>query len=221
MLSIKQNFHRKTNGSLCNGRLARPKCGGLDHDFFLLLSYTTLTTLVRAAVKFRMLGLDDGVAVLAQLLAYGHAFCVIYALVHGLAREEHQEADNQLRYAGVSIVRTSESVTHTTLTQSDTAGKHHTLPSGTSCCESIPGLVPEKDFSKEKSLIRYSGVQHFHSNVDSLGHRSGHRSFRRLQSGTHVDTSKEYCLQRSGECRPCFHGNKGNADGSRRKDGWS
>jgi hypothetical protein len=130
---------------------------------FLLLSYTTLNTLVRAAVKFRMLGFDDGVAVLAQLLAYGHAFCVIYALVHGLARKEHQEADNQLRYAGVSIVRTSESVIHTTLTQSDTAGKHHTLPSGTSCCESIPGLVPEKDFPKEKSLIRYSGVQHFHS----------------------------------------------------------
>lgn len=51
---------------------------------FLLLSYTTLTTLVRAAVKFRMLGFDDGVAVLAQLLAYGHAFCVIYALVLGL-----------------------------------------------------------------------------------------------------------------------------------------
>lgn len=54
---------------------------------FLLLSYTTLTTLVRVFVKFSMLGLDDGVAGLAQLLAYGNVFSVIYALRLGLARK--------------------------------------------------------------------------------------------------------------------------------------
>lgn len=162
MLSIKQNFHRKTNGSLCNGRLARPKCGGLDHDFFTLVLHHS----------------DHSGACGRQVQDAGFrrwrsspctATCVWTCFLRdiracpGLARKEHQEADNQLRYAGVSIVRTSESVIHTTLTQSDTAGKHHTLSSGTSCCESIPGLVPEKDFPKEKSLIRYSGVQHFHS----------------------------------------------------------
>lgn len=53
---------------------------------FLLLSYTTLTTMVRGFVKFSMLGLDDGVAVLAQLLAYGNALSVIIALRDGLAK---------------------------------------------------------------------------------------------------------------------------------------
>jgi hypothetical protein len=71
------------------------------------LFYTTLTTLVRAVIKFRMIGLDDVVAGLAQLLAYGNAFNVIYALVHGLAREKPLEADNndqddQHHYAKVS-----------------------------------------------------------------------------------------------------------------------
>ena len=53
---------------------------------FLLLSYTTLTTMVRGFVKFSMLGLDDAVAVLAQLLAYGNALSVIVALRDGLAK---------------------------------------------------------------------------------------------------------------------------------------
>ena len=61
---------------------------------FLLLSYTTLTTMVRGFVKFSMLGLDDGVAALAQLLAYGNALSVIIALRHGLAKvSHHHEAD--------------------------------------------------------------------------------------------------------------------------------
>ena len=44
---------------------------------FLLLSYTTLTILVRGFVKVSMLGLDDGIAGLAQLLTYGNVFSVI------------------------------------------------------------------------------------------------------------------------------------------------
>jgi hypothetical protein len=73
----------------------------------LSLFYTVLTTLMRAAIKFRMLGVDDCVAVFAQLLACGNAFSVIYALVHGLARGEPQDAeqrnsDGRLHYAGVS-----------------------------------------------------------------------------------------------------------------------
>lgn len=53
---------------------------------FLWLSYTTLTTTVRGFVKFSMFGLDDGVAVLAQLLAYGNALSVILALRDGFAK---------------------------------------------------------------------------------------------------------------------------------------
>jgi hypothetical protein len=53
---------------------------------FLLLSYTTLTTMVRGFVKFSMLGLDDGIAALAQLLAYGNVLSVIIALRSGLAK---------------------------------------------------------------------------------------------------------------------------------------
>jgi hypothetical protein len=71
---------------------------------FLLLSYTTLTILVRGFVKSSMLGLDDGVAGLAQILNYGNVFSVIYALLHGLARsslgDENDETSND--YAGVS-----------------------------------------------------------------------------------------------------------------------
>ena len=62
---------------------------------FLLLSYTTLTTLVRGFVKLSMLGLDDGTACVAQLLTYGNVFSIIYALRHGLARSSgNNETDS-------------------------------------------------------------------------------------------------------------------------------
>ena len=71
---------------------------------FLLLSYTTLTILVRGFVKFSMLGLDDGVAGLAQMLNYGNVFSIIYALLRGLGRsslgEENDGTSNN--YVGVS-----------------------------------------------------------------------------------------------------------------------
>jgi hypothetical protein len=43
-------------------------------------------------VKFSMLGLDDGVAGLAQLFAYGNVFSVIYALLHGLVKTRPSDA---------------------------------------------------------------------------------------------------------------------------------
>jgi hypothetical protein len=61
----------------------------------LLLSYTTLTTLVRGVVKLKMMGLDDGVASLAQLLTYGNVASVVYALHHGLARREAYPSNGQ------------------------------------------------------------------------------------------------------------------------------
>lgn len=72
---------------------------------FLLLSYTTLTILVRGFVKVSMLGLDDGIAGLAQLLTYGNVFSVIYALLHGLARSSLDDRNDEIsdNYAGVSI----------------------------------------------------------------------------------------------------------------------
>jgi hypothetical protein len=51
-----------------------------------------LTTLERGFVKFNMQGLDDGVAGLAQLFAYGNVFSVIYALLHGLAKTRPSDA---------------------------------------------------------------------------------------------------------------------------------
>lgn len=49
----------------------------------LALTYTTLTLLLRLWVKLRMLGLDDALAVIAQLLAYGSIGMVLYALGKG------------------------------------------------------------------------------------------------------------------------------------------
>jgi hypothetical protein len=63
----------------------------------LLLFYTTLTTLIRVAIKRKMICTDDYVALLAQLLAYGNAFNVIYALVHGLARTELDDQIHSVR----------------------------------------------------------------------------------------------------------------------------
>jgi hypothetical protein len=61
----------------------------------LLLSYTTLTTLVRGVVKLKMMGLDDGVAGLAQLLTYGNVASVVYALHNGLSMREAYSSDGQ------------------------------------------------------------------------------------------------------------------------------
>ena len=71
---------------------------------FLLLSYTTLTSLVRGYLKFRMPGLDDGVAAIAQLFTYGNVFSVIYGLRHGLAKNRSSAAqrDEAIAYAAVS-----------------------------------------------------------------------------------------------------------------------
>jgi len=71
---------------------------------FLLPSYTTLTTLVRGFVKFSMPGLHDGIAGLAQLLAYGNIFSVVFALRHGLARSSpmHAETEGDSDYSKVS-----------------------------------------------------------------------------------------------------------------------
>jgi hypothetical protein len=173
----------------------------------LSLLYTILTTLVRAAIKFRMAGLDDMVAAVAQLLACSNAFSVIYALVHGLAQGEAQDGDNRgrddrLHYAGVSEAQTPGFTSSAMLTFPDTASKHHTLPSDISCRESLYDLIPKKNFPKIKSLTRYASMQHLRSNIDSLGYRSRHYSFCQLRSGTHVVVSRGCCLQRSRECHP-------------------
>jgi len=71
---------------------------------FLLLSYTASTTLVRGWVKLKMMGLDDGAAGLAQLIAFGHVICMIYALLHGFAQTQPQATENvvELKYSKVS-----------------------------------------------------------------------------------------------------------------------
>jgi hypothetical protein len=52
-----------------------------------------MTTLVRGLVKLKMMGLDDGVASLAQLLTYGNVASVVYAPHHGLAKREAYPSD--------------------------------------------------------------------------------------------------------------------------------
>jgi hypothetical protein len=70
---------------------------------FLLLSYTTLTTLVRGYVKFKTIGLDDGAAGLTQLIAFGHVICMVYALMHGFAKAQpHTEDVVKLEYGKAS-----------------------------------------------------------------------------------------------------------------------
>jgi len=71
---------------------------------FMLLSYTTLTTLVRGLVKLKAMGPDDGAAGLAQLIAFGHVACMIYALVHGFAKLQTRPAEDvvELDYGKVS-----------------------------------------------------------------------------------------------------------------------
>ena len=71
---------------------------------FLLLAYTTLTTLVRGYVKSKMMGLDDGAAGLMQLIAFGHVVCMVYALLHGFAKTQPQTAEEvvELEYGTVS-----------------------------------------------------------------------------------------------------------------------
>lgn len=71
---------------------------------FLLLSYTTLSTLVRGYVKHKMMGLDDGAAGLSQLIAFGHVICTVYALLHGFAKVQPQTAEEavELEYGNVS-----------------------------------------------------------------------------------------------------------------------
>lgn len=70
----------------------------------LLLSYTTLTSLIRGFVKSGVLGPDGCLAGAEQLLAYGDIFSVIHALQNGLAKEREQTAgtDSGLEYGKVS-----------------------------------------------------------------------------------------------------------------------
>jgi hypothetical protein len=74
---------------------------------FLLLSYSTLTTLMRGFLKFGMLGIDDAVAGLTQLLVYGNILSIIYALRHGLGRSIAHDKNGmaQLEYAEVSEMK--------------------------------------------------------------------------------------------------------------------
>lgn len=102
---------------------------------FLLLSYTTLTTMVRGFVKFSMLGLDDGVAVLAQLLAYGNSLSVIIALRGGLAKSspDYGRDGNEPNYEKVSKEPLHfYSWTSARLTNIGPLRKHRILPSGIS-----------------------------------------------------------------------------------------
>jgi hypothetical protein len=71
---------------------------------FLLLSYTTLTTLTRGFVKSKMMGLDDAAAGLMQLVAFGHVICVVYALLHGFAKAQSVPAEEAVapEYGDVS-----------------------------------------------------------------------------------------------------------------------
>jgi hypothetical protein len=71
---------------------------------YLLLSYTTLTTLVRGYVKLKMMGIDDGAAGLMQLIAFGHVVCMVYALLHGFAKAQPETEEDivELEYGRVS-----------------------------------------------------------------------------------------------------------------------
>lgn len=60
----------------------------------LALIYTTLTLFLRLWVKIRMLGLDDGLASIAQLFAYGSMGSILYALEKGIAKDAPERPDS-------------------------------------------------------------------------------------------------------------------------------
>ena len=72
----------------------------------LLLPYKMLTTLVRGFIKLKIMGFDDGVASLAQLLTYGNVSSVMYALHYGLARSTTRTEDDhvELDYGKVDSI---------------------------------------------------------------------------------------------------------------------
>lgn len=137
----------------------------------LLLSYTTLTSLVRGYVKSGVLGLDDCLAGAAQLLAYGNIFSVIHALLHGLAIERDQIAgfDRDLKYGKVSDMSSELIARNTRLTHTDTASQYHTLYTCICCSKNVRGLLFEADLPPSVSQYSDAGLQLRNSCNGSLG----------------------------------------------------
>lgn len=169
---------------------------------FLLLSYTTLTTLVRGFVKLKMMGLDDGVASVAQLFTYGHVICIIYALMHGFAkaRPETEEDEAELEYGKVS--ERGPPLQRQTLTRSGATSKHRTVPPGTCNSKDSRCAIPAKGFSTGELHTCYGAVQPHHGGFGSLGRRSFHCNVCQLQcraslAGTeciHLQWKRKYFL---------------------------
>lgn len=77
----------------------------MDSNFAIAVVHNLdqLGALVRQGRPPDVLGLDDGMAGVEQLLAYGNAFSVISALLRGLARVHNTDGDyEQLHYEHVS-----------------------------------------------------------------------------------------------------------------------
>lgn len=66
---------------------------------------TTLIFLLRIAIRWKMLGFDDGAAGMAQLMAYGDVVSVTFALLQGFAKSrDYTGAMIHLAYGKVSTI---------------------------------------------------------------------------------------------------------------------
>ena len=142
---------------------------------FLLLSYTTLTTLVRGFVKLSMLGLDDGIACIAQLLTYGNVFSIVYALRHGLARSSINNETGSItsNYGEVSNAHGVRNAGGSWLIWTGTTSEHHTIPSGIGCGQGSHHIVLEKSLPTVWTHTHNATVQSLHDSHGWLGCRIG------------------------------------------------
>lgn len=148
---------------------------------FLLLSYTTLTTLMRGFLKFSMLGVDDAVASLAQLLVYGNILSIIYALRHGLAKSvaHDQNGKKEPEYADVSNMESQ--FLESKLIKLGTPSEHDLLPTVISCSQSRHYTFLEKSLPTIKLHTYHAAVQHRTGSCGRLGGRVSRGCVHRLR----------------------------------------
>lgn len=159
---------------------------------FLLFSYTTLTILVRGFVKISMLGFDDGVAGLAQLLTYGNVFSIIFALLHGLTRSSLNDGDDGTSddYAGISIAPRHSNCPHSMLTRPGATSERRILSFDHGCGQSRDGIVSEESLPTIGIHTCNAVVQNCNDDHGCLGSRFGGGTVCQLHHGNTVAVTR-------------------------------
>lgn len=184
----------------------------LDHSAtlwivtFLLLSYTTLTTMMRGVLKFGMMGADDAMAGLAQLFVYGNIFSIIYGLRHGLAQSDN---DSESSADGSKFSEVSDqwplssvvalSVVALRLTKSGTPGKRYILPPVTGRSQGRHDIIFEKSLPAIELYTYHSTLQNRSGSCGWLGVGIGGSFVHRLRCETLVRLAKWHRMHWEGK----------------------